>query len=372
MVENSFHLATLHDLVKRVRKVETAETSTNDRDLATLREEKKNPQRKDGTALPLDALVTPREVKEVGPWRKFLDEYGEELRIAGYSRNTLVPYTGDVRRLVDWLLRRGCTAPMAITPELCMSFQRAVYYHVTARGTPNPLNSQRRMLTSARSFTQFLKRRGYALVDPGLAIVMPRTGKSLPRDILTESEVMRILSTPDIGTLRGYRDRTILEVLYATGMRSGEVLKIDISDVNLESGTIMIREGKGRKDRFVPLGDVAAEFVAGYMKNVRPRLVRNPAETALFPGSNGRKVKQAGQLLVDLRRILRKAGIKKNVVLHTFRHTCATHMLRGGANIRHIQVLLGHESLKTTEQYTRVEIGDLQRAHDEFHPRKSL
>lgn len=317
-------------------------------------------------------LPLPKTGKEVGPWQKFLIEFQEFLTVAGHTEKTRQGYDAQTRRFVGWLLSRGCVSPAAITPDLCLAYQRAVFYHKTPRGRPNPVTSQVGMLTVMRVFTKFLKRKGYVLVDSGHSVQLPRLPKRLPRDILTEEEITKVLSLPDVATMRGFRDRTVLELLYTTGMRSGELVNLNVEDVNLEQGHIHIRQGKGRKDRVVPVGDIAAEFVAGYIKVIRPRLLRKFEQRALLIGWSGRKYSTAQGLLKEFRRYLIKAGITKNIVFHSIRHTCATHMLRSGAGIRYIQELLGHETVATTERYAKVEIGDLQQVHEKYHPRKLL
>lgn len=319
----------------------------------------------------LEALPVPRPEADLGPWARFVAEFAETLRVEGFSKNTQPEYHRAARRFTAWLTRQGCTAPAALTPELCLAFQRAVYYARSRAGQPFALNSQVQMLSPVRRFTAFLKRHGYALIDAGLAIRLPRAPRRLPRDILAATDMAKLLAAPDVRTLRGYRDRTLLEVLYATGLRSSELIGLDVGDVDAATGRLRVRAGKGGKDRFLPLGPIAAEYVAGYIRNVRPRLVRRAAEAALFLGWKGQRLATA-TLVNEIARYVQRAGVEVHATPHTFRHTCATHMLKAGANIRHIQALLGHESITTTERYTRVEIGDLAAVHDRFHPRERM
>jgi integrase/recombinase XerD len=307
----------------------------------------------------------------LGPWARFVDDFAESLRVAGYAKRTVWLYPHHAGRFAAWLVGCDRRAPALVTPEDCLAFQRALYYHRTRKGVPYPLTTQVGFLTAVRAFTRFWKRSGYALVDPGLAIQSPRTPKRLPREIMTEEEVVKLLALPDVRTARGARDRAILEILYSTGVRAGEIAALDLGDVDLASGRLHVREGKGGRDRVVPMGAVAAEFVGGYVRNVRPRLLGRRQDAALFLRLRGGRITETHLERVVAGYVAR-AGITKKVTPHVFRHTCATHMLKGGAGIRHVQALLGHKSLATTERYTKVEIGDLAEVHERCHPRERL
>lgn len=305
-------------------------------------------------------------------WRKFIDEYTDHLKVSGFSPLTIKCYPRLVQRFIAWMEKNGCNAPMKITPELCMAFQRAIFYSHHRRGKPFNVQTHIRFISCIRSFTKFLKRAGHILIDPGLAMQYPRAPRRLPRNILSEDDVAKILSIPDVRTAKGYRDRTIIEVLYATGIRTGEVANLDVDDIDLATGRLRIRFGKGKKDRWVPLGEIATEYLAGYIKNIRCKLTPQIATGPLFIGWRGGKRITGSMINKDVAHYYKKAGIEWHVVPYTFRHTCATHMLKHGANLRHVQEILGHESIATTEIYTHVEIGDLAEAHAKFHPRERL
>lgn len=315
----------------------------------------------------------PEDPENVGAWRRFLDEFAEWMRVTNFSERTVYLYASySAPRFCAWLVqKRGIDGPARITPEICMTFQRVLHAQKTREGAPVPATTQVGILTGVRAFTRFLKKRGYALVDPGLAIQMPRLPKRLPRSIMSEGEVTKLLSLPDVRTIRGYRARTIFEVLYATGIRCRELLSLDLADVDLESGRLRIEQGKGRKDRVVPLGAVATEYLAGYITKIRPKFLRGRETAAVFIGVAGDRLAEQS-FGRELKRYIKAADFEKRVTSHTFRHTCATHMMRRGAGLRHIQTLLGHESIATTEIYTKVEIGDLEKAHEKFHPREKL
>jgi integrase/recombinase XerD len=162
-----------------------------------------------------------------------------------------------------------------------------------------------------------------------------------------------------------------MEVLYATGMRNAELRKLSIYDVDLKNEEITIMHGKGNKERVVPMGAIAGEYVREYLKVIRPELVRHEQIKMLFLSQHGKPLWQ-GDVIAMIKKYVKQAQIEKDIHTHTFRHTCATHLLQGGCDIRYIQKLLGHESIISTQLYTKVEIGDLKKVHERFHPRERL
>lgn len=223
-------------------------------------------------------------------------------------------------------------------------------------------------LMPVRSFLHFLKKAGYRPEDPAQALVTAKTTRRLPKTILTRDEMVNLIETPDTTTVLGYRDRTIMEVLYSTAIRRNELRSQTVQAIDFESGLIRVF-GKGQKERMAPLGRIALEFLETYLRSVRPHLVKNRSETHLFLSIKGRKLSRnvVGEFLV---KYARRAGIDKRVTPHTFRHTCATLMLRNGADVRHIQMLLGHDSLESTQIYTHVAVTDLRKVLGKYHPRE--
>ncbi len=206
------------------------------------------------------------------------------------------------------------------------------------------------------------------LNDPSTGLDYHLKESRLPRAILTEREVRRIIEAASERTPRGLRDRAVLEVLYATGLRATELANLTVWDVELEEQSLRIVQGKGRKDRNVPLTACACEAIADYLELGRPKLLRSGKVAYLFLANEGGWLHRA-ILSKIVARYAKKARIKKRVTAHTFRHSVATHLLRGRADIRHIQMLLGHSSLRVTERYTRVEISDLRKVIARAHPR---
>ena len=204
---------------------------------------------------------------------------------------------------------------------------------------------------------------------PAQDIVYAKEPKRLPRSILSVSEAKKILLAPDTSSLTGYRDRVMLEVLYSSGIRKSELENLTINDVDYNDGFLQIIKGKGGNDRIVPVGRIARTFLKQYIMTVRPLLVKDTHNDYLFLSLRGNKI-NSNLLLVIVKKYADKAGIKKTVSCHTFRHSCASSMLRNGANIRIIQELLGHTSLSTTQIYTHVTITDLKKIHSRCHPRE--
>ena len=208
---------------------------------------------------------------------------------------------------------------------------------------------------------------GYLLTDPAAAIEYPRQEKRLPRGVLTVAEARAIVEAPDLSTLMGLRDRAILETIYATGVRAGELGSLKREDVDTEERLLLLL-GKGRKDRNVPLTRAAAEAIEAYLAYGRPRMSGARKSQLLFLAHRGGKMHDA-HLNDVVGKAAFRAGVKRHATCHTLRHSVATHLLKGGADIRHIQMLLGHSSLQTTERYTRVEVSDLKEVMKRAHPR---
>jgi integrase/recombinase XerD len=203
--------------------------------------------------------------------------------------------------------------------------------------------------------------------NPAAELELPRQPQRLPRGILSASEMERVLALPDVATLMGLRDRAMLETLYSTGMRRQELIDLTLSDVDPERGTVLVREGKGKKDRLIPIGERALAWIETYLTRVRPRFAVPPDGGALFLTRRGRRLR-SNRLTELVHGYLETAGLGARGSCHVFRHTMATLMLEGGADVRYIQEMLGHAQLNTTERYTRVAITQLKAVHARTHP----
>jgi integrase/recombinase XerD len=290
--------------------------------------------------------------------------FGEDAETR-YAARTAEHYVADVRELLVHLSAKG-TAIADVRAEDLQRYQGELYAATKRNGRPYAASTIQTKLVAVKTFFRFLVRRKALLFDPSAQLELPRIEKHLPRIILTETEAHRIVTAPRGRSPLALRDRAILEALYGTGMRVGELIKLRPEDVDTEGRLVRIVEGKGRKDRNVPLTTAAARAIAAYLTHGRPSLLRS--EPWLFLAERGKQLHRA-QVGDVVKAWAKTAGVKKNVSCHTFRHSMATHLLRGRADIRQIQALLGHGSLSTTERYTHVEVSDLRRVIERSHPR---
>ncbi|AGA90269.1 tyrosine recombinase XerD [Thioflavicoccus mobilis 8321] len=278
----------------------------------------------------------------------------------GLSHNTLSAYQSDLRRFAAWLAcERGRRLTEAGRGDLLD------YLHALSLAGRKP-RSAARSLSCLRQFYQHLVRQGVIEVDPCARIDAPRLGRPLPRT-LTESEVEALLDAPDSDDPRGHRDRTMLEVLYASGLRVSELVRLTPQQVSLTQGVVRI-VGKGDKERLVPLGEEAAGWLREYAQGPRHDILGGRRSDYLFPtGRSECMTRQAFWLLI--KRYALVAGIGKPLSPHTLRHAFATHLLNHGADLRVVQMLLGHSSLSTTQIYTHVARERLKQIHARHHPR---
>jgi integrase/recombinase XerD len=299
----------------------------------------------------------------------FKEKYRRHLTVIRYAAETIKRYTYFLNRFFAWLEAQNVTEISAVTKELIQDYQTHLYETVNSRGEPNSVFHQNNTLKAIKGFFRYLAEQNYLVSDPSRDVSYARTPKRLPRSILTGPEAKKVIHAPNTKTATGYRDRAIIEVFYSTGIRRNELINLELSDVDYHEGFVRINSGKGNKDRVVPIGKIACRYIENYVKAVRPMLVKDPTDNHLFLTINGTKISEnrVWQLVKDYSK---KTKIKKNVTTHTFRHTCATLMLKNKANIRHIQELLGHSSLEATQVYTRVSITDLKEVHSKCHPRE--
>lgn len=223
-----------------------------------------------------------------------------------------------------------------------------------------------RFISTIRSFHQFALREKYAAKDPTVLIETPKYEKKLP-DVLDVEEVIQLLETPDLTKNNGYRDCTILELLYATGMRVTELIQIEIDDVNLIMGFVKVY-GKGNKERIIPLGDTVIEYLDTYINTVRPQLLKKTVTNVLFLNLHGRPLTRQG-IWKLIKQYGLRANITKTLTPHTLRHSFATHLLENGADLRAVQEMLGHSDISTTQLYTHVSKTQIRQMYNQFHPR---
>jgi len=297
--------------------------------------------------------------------------YVDWLRVKSYSEHTLRQTGCYLAYFVRWCEERALARPGDVTAPMLRQYQRWLYHYRTKKSRPLSVSSQYSRLVAVRMFFRWLTREKHILWNPASELELPRgLHGRLPRNVLTHEEVERLVSQPDLTSPLGLRDRALLEVLYSTGIRRQELLNLRISDVDLERGTVLVREGKGRKDRVVPIGERALCWLDKYVREERPRLLRSSRQddSTLFLTSGGEAF-NASHLGWTVRQYVTAAGIKeKRGGCHLVRHTVATLMLDNGADVRYIQELLGHKSLQTTQLYTHVSIRRLKEVHAATHP----
>ena len=291
-----------------------------------------------------------------------------------YSEHTIKNRRIELGYFIDWCEARAVHTPATVTRALLERYRQHVFhYRRKDNGAPLSFQCQAKRLISVRVFFQWLTRQHHLLYNPASELELPRREQRLPRHILTIAEVEQILNAIPLDEPLGVRDRAMLETLYSSGMRRGEVVALCIDDVDIERGTVLIRQGKGNKDRMVPIGDRAAAWIEKYRYSVRGDYAEEPDNGYLFLAKHGEPM-QGKQLSVIVKKTLEQAQLERfqtthpNAACHLFRHACATHMLEAGADIRYIQALLGHADLSTTEVYTRVSILKLKEVHQQTHP----
>lgn len=298
-----------------------------------------------------------------GMLRPFL----EWLRVKGYAERTVENREVYLSFFAAWCAERGVTTPQEVTKPLIERYQRHLYHLRKKDGRPLSFRSQRTRLLPLRAYFKWLARQNHILYNPASELDMPKMEKRLPRHILTLQEAEAVLNQPNVQDALGLRDRAILEVLYSTGIRRMEVVNLGLYDLDEERGTLMVRQGKGKKDRMVPIGERAVAWMQKYLFEVRPKLVTGVDGGHLFLTKEGESFSPNG-LTKLVREYVDAAESGKTGSCHLFRHTVATLMLENGADIRYIQQMLGHAELTTTEIYTQVSIRKLKEIHTLTHP----
>jgi integrase/recombinase XerD len=288
---------------------------------------------------------------------QFLDAIWMER---GLSQNTLIAYRNDLNGFANWLTTQPSPDLLRVQRD---TIQAYLAYRLAGQASPR---SAARLLSTLRRFYAWLLRSNHITQDPTALIEAPQLGRPLPK-ILTENDVDALLEAPDTTTVLGLRDRTMLEVLYASGLRVSELVNLAPSQINLQQGVVRIT-GKGNKERLVPLGEEAVVWLERYLTEARPNLLNGrPCEAVFVTQRRDAMTRQAFWYMI--KRHARTAGIDKPLSPHTLRHAFATHLLNHGADLRVVQMLLGHSDLSTTQIYTHVARARLKEMHARHHPR---
>jgi len=301
-------------------------------------------------------------------WR---DAYLDSLAARNYSENTLEGRRDALKVFLSWAAERELSQAAQITRPMLEAYQRWLWKYTKADGKRLGWSTQRARLSSIKDWFRWLTKQDVIMHNPASELEMPRQEKRLPGAALTSAQMTALLNLPNVSDPLGMRDRAMLELFYSTGMRRVEVCRLELPDFNPERGTIHVRRGKGKKDRIVPVGQQAIFWVEKYLVHARPRLCLDTRTQAVFLTGYGGPF-NPDVLSRYVSKWMEQAGLSGKGSCHMLRHTCATHMLEGGADIRYIQQLLGHESLETTAIYTEVSIRQLQDVHRRCHPSGQL
>ena len=304
---------------------------------------------------------------EPGSLRAWAANFLEAQRVRNFSDRTIHHRAYHLEVFITWAEARDVKRPTEVTRPILERYLRHLYHRRQENGRALSVTAQLGAIGAVRAYFRWLNKQNVLLWNPASDLELPRVERRLPKGVLTIEEAEKILAQPDVRVPMGLRDRAMLEVLYSTGMRRAELAGLELFDIDAERGTILIRLGKGRKDRMIPIGERALAWIDRYVSDVRPSLLVSSAEKALFLTSAGEAfIPESLTNLVS--RHVEASGIGKKGACHLFRHTAATLMLEGGADIRYIQELLGHASVKTTQIYTQVSIRKLKQVHAETHP----
>ncbi len=290
-------------------------------------------------------------------------------RLKNYSVLSIDGDRRDMRKFIRWCHERELYYPQEITPPILTRYRRYLFQCRKQDGQPLSQRTQRAYLVPLRGFFSWLTREKVLHYNPASELELPRMPYTLPQHLLSTDEVELILNHVDITAPLGLRNRAMLETLYSTGIRRQELSQLAINDIDLDQGMVMVRQGKGQKDRRIPIGDRALFWLEQYLRDQRP-YIRHANQTEwLFISTNGLPLHPAN-LGVIVRRYIDAAGIEKVGCCHLFRHSMATAMLENGADIRFIQQMLGHADLKSTQIYTQVSNQALKAVHSKTHPAK--
>ncbi len=300
------------------------------------------------------------------PLRAYQHAFLEWTVTTGLSEQTAQIRKRALDSFILWCDERSLQRPHDITRPILQRYQSHLYHYRKSNGQPLSFSTQSTMLLPIVAFFKWCVRENHLLHNPASELVLPKPPRQLPRHLLRVDEIETVLNQTDTSTLQGVRNRAILETLYSTGIRRSELIHLTLYDVDTERGTLMVRQGKGRKDRLIPIGARACAWVARYVQEVRPQMALTADQPTLFLTDYGEAFEK-GRLSDLVKRHMQYAGFQSGGC-HAFRHAMATHMLENGADIRYIQAILGHSELSTTQIYTHVAIGKLQAVHALTHP----
>jgi integrase/recombinase XerD len=286
----------------------------------------------------------------------------------GLSRESKKSTRLRLARFASYLDERGIARPIEVTKEVLEQYQRSVFNHRRKDGRPLRRTTQNQYLIVVRTFFRWLQKERVILYNPAEELELLKEEKTLPRHVLRADEVDEVLNAIDVTQPSGLRDRALLETMYSAGIRRHEAGGLKVFDLDMERGMLMVREGKGKKDRVVPIGERALSWIQKYLDEVRPFWVKDEDDGALFLSDRGTALSLRMITNIGRKRIEASGLYQPGDACHILRHSAATLMLEGGADIRYIQEFLGHAQLSTTEIYTKVSIEKLKEVHEATHP----
>ncbi|GMQ88661.1 MAG: hypothetical protein BMS9Abin09_0091 [Gammaproteobacteria bacterium] len=321
----------------------------------------------------------PRAVTRKKPTRidpagigRYLPAFLEYSAMIGCSEQTGDKRDKATRRFIAWCDERDLMAPQEITKPILERYQRHLFYYRKPKtGEPLTFGTQVSLLVPVKAFFKWLTQHNHILYNPASELVLPKVPRQLPRTVLSVEQVEQVLAQPDINTPQGLRDRAIMETLYSTGIRRMEAARLKLYDIDAKRGVVFVREGKGRRDRYVPIGERALLWIARYREQSRPQLVAGSDDGTLFLNEYGEPY-ESDPFGTRVKKYIKQSGLNVTGSCHLFRHAMATHMLENGADVRFVQAILGHVNLNTTEIYTHVAINKLSEIHAATHPAKLI
>ena len=302
--------------------------------------------------------------------KQCLDAFIEDCRSCDYNLGTLAGYRKDINIFIKWAWHQNCLTPSDVTPDLLEAYQQYLMNYRTRYNTPLKASTRKTYLMRLKALLNWLSKQGIIEYSPSESIILPKMVVTLPK-VLSVAEMERLLASVDVHSPYGVRDKAILETLYSTGIRSIEAANLTPDNIDFDSGWVMIRQGKFKKDRRIPIGDTAMNWLTQYLNYERPKSKRSKQYTQVFLSVQSHPFTAKGvSALVS--RYLKQSGLRKQGGSHLIRHTMASHMLQNGADIRYIQQMLGHSSLSSTQIYTQVQDRDLKTEHRAKHPAKLI
>lgn len=303
-------------------------------------------------------------------WQALLQQFLTACAVRAYSVNTITSRKHSLARFIRWSDERGLRLD-DMTQTLLERYQRHLYQAVKYNDEPLSPVYQQQQLLAVKAFFRWMVRSKRITANPAADLEMPKLPKRLPRYWFSTAEIAQLLEHVAIYGDVGVRDRALIEMLYSTGLRRTELITLVVRDVDVQSGIVYVREGKGAKDRVIPMGDRAVAWLMKYRDDIRPQWLSGRDDGRLWLRPDGRPL-TAHQLGDRMKKLIGEAGIDKPGACHIFRHTMATQMLEGGADVRYVQAMLGHAHLSTTAVYTQVAIGQLKAVHAATHPGAKL